>query len=180
MKKTNIDFEKELNKLNVRGIEINYYFICKTKLFLFMNNMGLEKNHENVELGKLLHETSYRSNKDKEVIINKIAIDFIKKNKKEDFIEIHEVKKSDKMELADYYQILYYIYYLKKLGIESKGVINYPNQNKKKEITLNDENIKNLIPVIQEIEKIRNSNLIIPPKKKKYCKKCAYYEFCFS
>ncbi|WP_342590602.1 CRISPR-associated protein Cas4 [Methanococcus voltae] len=158
---------------------MNYYFICKTKLFLFMNNIGLEKNHENVKLGKLLHENRYNSsNKNKEVIIDKIAIDFI--NIKDEYIEIHEVKKSDKMEVADYYQIIYYMYYLKKLGINSKGVINYPNQNKKKEIELNNEYIGKITSIIKEIEEIRNSNNIIPPTKKKYCKKCAYYEFCFS
>lgn len=36
-------------------------------------------------------------------------------------------------------QLLYYLYYLKKLGIEKKGVLNYPKQRKKEVLELTPE-----------------------------------------
>ena len=96
-----------ISKIN--GTQINYYFICKTKLWLFSHNIQLEDEHENVKLGKFLHETSFKREKDF-LIDNLINVDFIKIT---DSVEIHEVKKSQKMNLANEYQLLYYMFYLK-------------------------------------------------------------------
>lgn len=75
------------NKLN--GTQINYYFICKTKLWLFSHNVQMEQVSDDVALGKQLHENSYK--KEKEFLIdNLINVDFIKNTNP---IEIHEVKK---------------------------------------------------------------------------------------
>ena len=51
-----------ISKIN--GTQINYYFICKTKLWLFSHNIQLEDEHENVKLGKFLHENSFKREKD--------------------------------------------------------------------------------------------------------------------
>ena len=78
----------------INGTQINYYFICKTKLWLFSHNIQLEHESENVKLGKLLHEDSFKREKDY-LIDNLINVDFIKIS---DSIEIHEVKKTEKMD----------------------------------------------------------------------------------
>ena len=54
---------------------------------------------------------------------------FYKKGKT---LEVHEVKKSNKMETAHRFQLLYYMHYLKnKKGIQDiKGVIDYPKIKK--------------------------------------------------
>lgn len=76
------------NKIN--GTQINYYFICKTKLWLFSHNIQLEHESANVKLGKILHEDSFKREKD--YLIDKlINVDFIKLT---DSVEIHEVKKN--------------------------------------------------------------------------------------
>ena len=70
----------------INGTQINYYFICKTKLWLFSHNIQMEQESDNVKLGKTLHENSYK--KENEVLIdNLINVDFIKNNNP---IEIHE------------------------------------------------------------------------------------------
>lgn len=169
--------QNKFKDLRLRGTEINYYFICKTKLYLFSKNVRLENEHENVHLGKFLHENSYKSEK-KDVIVNSIAIDYI--TNKEGILEIHEVKKTDKMEKSDVFQVLYYIYYLKNQNIPAIGFINYPSKNKVLKVELTDKNISELENVIAEIQKIITSENPIKPEKKTYCTKCAYYEFCFS
>ena len=73
----------------INGTQINYYFICKTKLWLFSHNIQLEDESENVKLGRILHEDSFKREKDF-LIDNLINVDFIKIT---DCVEIHEVKK---------------------------------------------------------------------------------------
>ena len=162
---------------NIQGLQINYYFICTRKLWLYSHQIEMEKQSDVVNIGKLLHETSY--SRDEEIQIdNMISIDFIRK--KEDFYEIHEVKKSDKMERAHKYQLLYYMYYLKEeKGFEKMvGILNYPNVRKTEKIYLTKEDEKKLLAVINDINEIFHSK-IPKVKKSKKCYKCSYYEFCF-
>lgn len=161
----------------INGTQINYYFICKTKLWLFSHNIQLERESEDVKLGKILHEDSFK--REKEFLIdNLINVDFIRIT---DSVEIHEVKKTRKMEKSHEFQLLYYMYYLKTekdIG-NIKGFLDYPKNRKKIEIFLTNEKEDELLNVIGEINKI-NKNEMPKPKKSKICRKCAYFEFCFS
>lgn len=163
-----------LNELFIRGTEINYLFICPTKLWYFSKGITMERESERVDLGKFLHERSYFG-EEKEVQIGSIKIDFIKRG---DIIEVHEIKKGKSIEKAHEMQALYYIYYLKKLGIKAKAIINYPKLREIKEVTLEgrEEEVED---AIQEVEKIKSLPTPPPPVKMKRCKKCAYYELCW-
>lgn len=163
---------------NINGTQINYYFICKTKLWLFSHNIQMEQESDTVALGKQLHKNSYK--REKEFLIdNLISVDFIKKTSNK--IEVHEVKKSQKMESSHEYQLLYYLYYLK---IEKEidnliGYLDYPKIKKKKTIELTKEKEDELIGIIENIHYILNEEMP-KPKKSRICNKCAYFEFCFS
>lgn len=161
----------------INGAQINYYFICKTKLWLFSHNIQMEQESDTVSLGKQLHESTYKRDKDF-LIDNLINIDFIRKKKN---IEVHEVKKTQKMELSHEYQLLYYLYYLKKeKGIENIiGYLDYPKIRKNRKITLNKENEGELEEIFKKINEIINSQMP-KPKKSRICRQCAYFEFCFS
>lgn len=138
----------------INGTQINYYFICKTKLWLFSHNIQMEQESDNVKLGKTLHENSYK--KENEVLIdNLINVDFIKNNNP---IEIHEVKKTQSMKKSHEFQLLYYIYYLKKeKGLNNiTGYLNYPENRKKIKIELTDEKEKELNDVLEDINNIIN------------------------
>lgn len=137
----------------------------------------MEDESDNVLLGRQLHEETYKRDNE-QLIDNLIAVDFIRVNN--DVYEIHEIKKTDKMEEAHIYQLLYYMYYLKtnKDFNNIIGVLNYPTIRKTKEIELTEENEKEIKIITKEIEEIIN-NKIPEAKKKKPCYKCAYYEFCF-
>ncbi|NYB51211.1 MAG: CRISPR-associated protein Cas4 [Methanobacteriaceae archaeon] len=167
------DSEKELR---IIGTQINYYFICKMKLWLFSHHIQMEHESDLVSLGKLLHQKSYNNEKEY-TIDNLIAVDFIKKR---EHLELHEVKKSSKMQKAHEYQLLYYMYYLKhEKGIRNiKGIINYPKIRKKTCIDLDESKEKELKNIIKEIVNIINND---PPKpeKMKICRRCAYFEFCW-
>lgn len=76
------------DNLTYTGTQINYYFICHKKLWLFSHNIDMEHTSDKVYQGKLLHETSYKR-KLKEIELGNIKIDFL-----ESGCEIHEIKKS--------------------------------------------------------------------------------------
>ncbi|UGV41622.1 CRISPR-associated protein Cas4 [Methanococcoides orientis] len=162
--------------VKITGVKINYYHICHTKLWLFSHNIVLEREDENVNIGKLLHEDRYSKNKKDITIDNTISIDFVKK--RNDIIELHDIKKTKKMEDAHLRQMLYYIYYLKQRGIDAQGVMNYPLLNQTKEIVLTEDDEKKIENDIEHIEEIVTGRMP-HPKRLRICSKCAYFEFCF-
>lgn len=159
---------------SITGVQVNYYFICKTKLWYFSHFTTMEHTSDAVLLGKLIHEKSYRGTEG--VSIGRIAIDFIEKGDK---IILHEVKKSKSLEKAHIFQLLYYLYDLKQKGIDAEGVINYPVIRRKETITLNTDNQKELEVVLKDIHTIVSLEKPPQPERKTYCKKCSYYELCW-
>ncbi len=162
------------SNLSFTGTEINYYFVCIRKLWFFSHNLMLEADSDLVLLGKLLHEEGY-SRKFKEVSIGRVKIDFVELGKG----KIHEVKRSRRLEKAHLFQLLYYLYYLRKIGVDVRGVLHYPLLKKTVSVELTEENVKELEGILVEMGKI--AALPEPPmvEKKSFCKKCSYYELCW-
>ncbi|MEM4361128.1 MAG: CRISPR-associated protein Cas4 [Candidatus Anstonellaceae archaeon] len=161
----------------ITGTQINYLYICVTKLWFFCHQITMEHESDIVISGKIINELSYPREK-KNIIENKIAIDFIKKG---DRLEIHEIKKSKKMEKANEMQLLYYLYTLKKKGIKNViGVLDYPLIRKRKIIELSEEKEKEILEAMLEIKKIKSMRF--PPKQiyRKYCRKCSYWQLCWT
>ena len=147
-------------KENITGMMVYYYFVCKRKLWYFCHEITMETENEDVLLGKLLDESSYKKN-DKHISIDQIInIDFMK-----EFGELHEVKNSKSVEEAGIWQMKYYLYYLQQRGVTG--------------VELTDEDCREIEKIICEITQIKKRN--IPPDdcNKKICKKCAYYDLCF-
>lgn len=164
-----------IGNIKINGVYISYYFICRRKLWLFARNIKLEDEHQNVHIGKQIHEERYSRYKKDRTILDTINIDFIKKGES---LVLHEIKKSKSLERAHEYQLYFYLDFLSRYGLEAKGVINYPLINKKISLELNDDMKKELKVIYGEIEQIITGKLP-PVKRKNYCTKCAYYEFCF-
>lgn len=166
-----MDFQ--LEKYKTQGVKVNYYYICKRKLWLFSKGISMEHTSDRVLSGKLVHEDSYKR-KNKEILIDDILkLDILDKD------YVREVKISSKLTEPDKMQLYYYLFYLKNLGIHKKGSINYVKEKKTEEIELTKEIEEKIIHTLKDIKKITSENK--PPKLEKlpYCHKCAYYEFCF-
>ncbi|HOQ50812.1 MAG TPA: CRISPR-associated protein Cas4 [Candidatus Atribacteria bacterium] len=162
------------DSLHLTGVKINYFFVCKRKLWLFDRGIQMEQESDRVLLGKLLDESSYPRRKKRRITINDlIAIDIVDED------SIREVKYSQALEKASMMQIGYYLYYLRSLGIEKKGILSYPKLRKSKEVILTEEMVCELEDAIKEIEKLISQPSPPEAVRKPYCKKCAYFEFCF-
>ncbi len=160
---------------NVTGVMVYYNAVCKRKLWYFGNEITMEQNSENVEVGKVLDELAY-AREDKHINIdNVINIDFISSDRK-----LHEVKKSKKIEAASELQMKYYLYYLYTKGVtDVTAEIDYPLLKQKTEVSLTDKDINLFTKMCEEIKEVINQKL--PPErlKKGFCKSCAYYDLCY-
>lgn len=161
-------------KASITGVQVAYYAVCKRKLWLFSHQISMEHASEKVKLGTILHETSYKR-KFKEIGIGDIKIDFLERKG-----EVHEIKKSRKIESAHEYQMLFYLYYLKKKGIEKlKGIIDYPLLKQSIEVELTDEKEREVAEIIGGIKSLLDNEKPPEAHKLPYCKSCSYYNFCW-
>jgi len=162
--------------LSITGTHINYYFICQRKLWLFSRGLSMEHTSDTVLLGKLIDESSY-ARKEKQIEIdNAIAIDWIDSKNG----VLHEVKKSDSLEEAHRWQVLYYLWYLKQMGVCGlKGELDYPKLRQKVSVELNEQTEEEIIEVMKKIEEVVASASAPEKKTRRFCKTCSYFELCW-
>jgi CRISPR-associated exonuclease Cas4 len=163
----------------ITGTHFNYFMICHRKLWLFSTGISMEHTSDLVYEGKLIHESAYpqRSEKYEEIEIGGIKIDYYDAKNK----VIHEIKKSDKVEIAHEWQLKYYIYILEKAGIEGvTGILEYPKLRKTDEIFLSDIDRERIEEFEIKIEEIINSEICPAKIESKICKNCSYFDFCYS
>ncbi len=172
---------KTLAALHIGGTEVHYYVLCPRKLWWYAHR--IEQEHvtggmgaENVALGQLLHQESYADKGQKNVLIDGLLrLDFTESG------VVHEVKKSQGGQQATLFQLLYYLYYLKhEKGIETTGLIDYPQQKRREAVELTPERERQVAQIIQGIVDVRA--LPVPPfvpAPMPICKKCSYQDLCW-
>jgi len=161
---------------NITGTQINFYFHCKRQLWFFSHNINTEQESDLVYLGKVIHETSYDRER-KEIEIDQVKLDFL------DIRDgvLHEVKKSDSWSEAHEWQVLYYLYILRRKGVAGLiGELNYPVLRRTINVELTPEKELELEKILTDIQRI--IDLPKPPEitvKKSVCRKCSYFELCY-
>lgn len=165
--------------MTITGTHFNYYHTCHRKLWLFSNGINMEQESDLVYEGTLLHEYAYpqRNSKYEEVVIDGIKVDYYDSKNK----IIHEIKKSNKIDKAHEWQLKYYLYVFEKHGISGvKGLLEYPLLRKTSEVILTDADREKIKYISDDIETIISLQSCPPLVQKGICKKCSYYEFCYT
>ncbi|MFC4872209.1 CRISPR-associated protein Cas4 [Negadavirga shengliensis] len=165
--------------MRLTGTHIAYLHTCHRKLWLFAHGIQMEHTSDTVAEGKLIGETSYqdRARKYTELAIDGIKIDFYDAKNK----VIHEVKKSDKVEHAHIAQVKYYLYILKKNGIDgATAIIEYPRMKQRETVEWEEGDEESVLRWVSEAEAILANESCPPLEKKSICKKCSYYDFCYA
>lgn len=165
--------------MTTTATHINLYHVCHRELWLHANGIRMEHTSDIVYEGKLIGETTYtdRANKNKQVEIDGVKIDYYDTKTK----TVHETKKSNKMEQAHVAQVLYYLYILKKNGIEgATGIIEYPKQRLRTEVYLDPQKEKEIENWKVDIQRIIGLDKCPTVINKSICKSCSYYEFCYA
>lgn len=165
--------------MNITGTHFNYYMVCRRKLWLFANGIQMEQTSDLVYEGKMIHDYSYpqRASKYREIEMDGIKIDFYDPVGK----IIHETKKSHKEHDSHLWQLKYYIYRLEKAGVEGvTAILEYPAERQTEEVLLSIPDREYIEEIEKEINIVVGSDscpLVIKAPK---CKKCSYYDFCYS
>lgn len=166
-----------MGEISVNGTLIWYYFICEREVWLMAHNVAPDQEDTNIDIGRFVHENSYGREK-KEISVGNIKIDIV--DKKEGYLILGEIKKSSKYDESAKMQLAYYLLELKRLGIESIGVLMIPKEKKREEVKLTDDLIERLESIEKHILAICYEPVPREPKKINFCKNCAYNEFCWS
>ena len=164
------------------GTQVNYYGICHRKLWLYSHNIEMERENENVQIGKLVGDQSYNRERKEINIDNRIVIDWMESRVLADgTLLIHETKKSRSFDSAHRLQVLYYLFYLRAKGVKARGEIDYPLLKKKDEVELTEQGRVEVQRTLDGIRLVVESPQA-PPRleNKRLCEKCAYFELCWS
>lgn len=145
----------------ITGVMVYYYQVCPRKLWYFFHEIHMEQNNENVKIGKILDEESYKRDNKHINIDNVINIDFIRSQG-----TLHEIKKNKKIEEAGIWQVKYYLYYLRKREVtDIKARIDYPLLKQTVEVVLTDDDIEKIEHMLDNIRDIVSRET--PPELKK-------------
>lgn len=163
-----------ISKNHITGVMVQYYFACRRELWFFGNRLNMNYEDDNIKIGRQIQQESYKRETKDVLIDNTISIDFMKEKN-----IICEVKKSSVLEKPKKMQLKYYLWYLKNnKGVELEGMLKYPNERKKVEVSLSEEDEQKIEEALNKIPKILDKSKPPEPVEKPYCKNCSYYEFC--
>jgi CRISPR-associated exonuclease Cas4 len=161
------------------GTQIAYLHLCHRKLWLFAHGINMEQTSELVAEGKFIDEHSYpqRAERWQALEIEGIKIDHYDAQRG----VVREVKKSNRREDAHRAQLKYYLFVLERNGIQSEyGVLEYPRLRETEEVRLSEEDRREIPLWEAEVERIVTLDNCPALVEKKICRKCAYYEFCYT
>ncbi|RYX83624.1 CRISPR-associated protein Cas4 [bacterium] len=163
------------------GTQINYLVVCPRKLWLFSHGIEMEREDQNVQMGKQIGQGTYEREKKEINLDNQVVIDWADAKPGPDgVLTIHEVKKSRAVSRAHRLQMLYYLHFLRQKGVAARGVIDYPELKQRETIELDAPAQRELDQVLQQVSLVVNSEQS-PPRldKRSFCSKCAYFDLCY-
>ncbi len=166
-----------MNETVITGTEILYLHLCRRKLWLFHHGIRPENENVNVQIGRLVGESTFKRAK-KELKLGNIGV--------VDWAElqhgvIHETKKGKAPMGAEIAQVRYYLWWMRRHDMNvDRCIIHYPKHKKTKEVVWQDA------MRIDVEEDLRRARRIVsqprPPafERLPWCRGCAYQEFCMS
>jgi CRISPR-associated exonuclease Cas4 len=161
-------------RVRITGLTVQYYHVCKRELWFASRGLDIDRDAANIRRGTHVDETSYGDQRQSFLVNGRIALDML------DSGEVMEVKVSSTLETPARMQLLYYLWYLDRvLGIERDGVLAYPTERKREELTLTDENARAVEETIRGIVEIVERDSPPALEKKPYCDSCLYQDICW-
>lgn len=164
-------------EFEVTGTLVWYYYICKREVWLMAHQLVADQDNENMRIGTIIGENTYPRDK-KEIVLGNAKVDLIKTEKGD--LVVGEVKKSSRFVESASKQLLFYLLQLKEIGINARGELLIPEEKKKIEVILDEMTEPEIRNAIEDIETIVGKSSAPEPVKNKYCKNCAYGEFCWA
>ena len=159
---------------DVSGVMFEYYHTCKRELWFYAHGVNMNYEDDNITIGKVIHQHSFKRSKTED-FGERIKVDICNLSKG----EIIEIKKSSNSITQGIWQVLFYLYVLKKKGVHARGFVSIPKERKRIPITLTSEMEKRIPLEIEKICEIVSEKSPPPRYKSKYCTRCSYRELCW-
>ena len=164
-------------EFSVTGTLVWYYYICPRETWLMAHQIFPDQDDENMVIGRAIGENAYRREK-KEIDLGIAKLDLIRHESGE--LVVGEIKKTSRFLDSATHQLLFYLLQMKDIGIIARGELLIPEEKKRFDVRLDQENETEIRNAIKAIEALVEEPLPPPAKKIKYCRQCAYGEFCWS
>jgi CRISPR-associated exonuclease Cas4 len=160
--------------VRITGLMVQYYHVCQRELWFASRGLDIDRDAANIRRGTHIDETSYRDKRQSFQINGRIALDIL------DSGEVMEVKASSSLEAPMRMQLLYYLWYLDQiLDIQRNGVLAYPIERKREDVTLTGENVAAVEETIRGIIEVVEADAPPALEKKPYCDSCLYQDICW-
>jgi len=151
---------------------------CKREAWFMHHGIIPDQTNPFIELGKFIHESAYERLGEKSVELPGMKIDMIWQE--DGMTIVGEIKKSSRSFKGARMQLLYYMYALRQLGIDSKGYIMIPREKRRIEVILDEEAENELEQLLQEVGEIVSAEKPPEEKWRSICSKCGYVELCWA
>ena len=161
----------------IGGTLVWYWHICRRQVWLMARGIEPNPKDESLTLGRLVDQNSYARERH-QVTFGDDKFDFMQSG--DEGLVVCEVKKSSRAESSARMQLAHYLYDLQKAGIPAKGLLMFPTEKKRVEVELTDDLRAELDAVYAAIRNLTEEVAPPPAETCRYCKKCAYAEYCWS
>ncbi|MCL6562809.1 MAG: CRISPR-associated protein Cas4 [Firmicutes bacterium] len=150
--------------------------ICPRQVWLMVHQINPDEDDPNLEYGRFVHATAYqREGREIELRGSKFDVIAVKDNT----IVVAEVKKSSKAIEGARLQLAHYLLLLEEQGIHAIGELRFPEERGRERVTLTNELRQAVLAQRQYIYRIAELRQPPPPKRIRWCSKCAYAELCW-
>ena len=160
----------------VTGTLIWYYYICHREVWLMGHQVIPDQENDNIVIGRAIAEHSY-GREHKEIALDHAKIDTMVV--RDGTVCISEVKKSSRYHQSALMQLAFYLEQMQEHGMEARGELRFPKEKIREDVILDDILKKELQRTKQEVDCILQREKPPVPQKNKYCRTCAYTEFCW-
>lgn len=163
--------------VRIGGTLVWYYTICAREAWLMAHQITPDEDDEQIVIGRVLHEMR-QARGAKEVEIGASKVDLLRTER--GMLVLTEVKKSARAAPSARMQMLYYLKELKEHGIEAVGELVFIEDRSKETVLLTPEEETRMDTLVQELRDVLNEPVPPAPKWIRFCRNCAYIEYCWA
>ncbi len=162
----------------ITGTLIWYAMICEREVWLMAHEMEPDRDDARLEWGRFLGEMSYPRSRKREISLPGMKLDLVERRGTR--LVVGEIKASSRFVEATRMQMLFYLWRLREMGVEAEGELRFPEERRRERVVLDAEAEARLREVVARVEAILQHPLPPPAQRIRYCRACAYREFCWS
>lgn len=161
----------------VTGTLVWYFSICPREAWLMAHQVEPEREFDLLAEGRLNQEVHYERSA-KELSLPGMKLDRVRREGGK--LIVSEVKKSSRFLPSARMQLGYYLWRLKREGLEASGELLVPEERFREVVELTEEMEREVGDLVARIERLIEEPSPPPAQWLKVCPKCAYAEFCWS